>query len=88
MTQTSLLIMEHTLSYFVTLIIYHVNTLGEEKMQTFKTTKKKLMAQLKDMEVNATLVDNFPTKMEDDVFYVKRNGKTVWVREVEKGDNQ
>ena len=75
---------EQTLARRFDLIIFIVNQYGEEKWQTKKETKKKFLANFGDSDSDSfrvKLVDRYPETMENDIFYIAKNGKAVWIRE-------
>lgn len=73
---------EQTLARRFDLIIFIVNQYGEEKCQTKKETKKKFLASFGDSDsFRVKLVDRYPETMENDIFYIAKNGKAVWIRE-------
>ena len=43
--------------------------------------KKKFLSSLKDSNFKVKLVATYPTEMINDIFYINKNGKTVWIRE-------
>lgn len=84
MTNPSQLIIEHTLKSSFHLMLTVVNQYGEEHEFIYKKSKKKFLAEMNLDKLTVKLVDDFPPReMELDVFYVKRSGKTVWVKEME-----
>lgn len=77
-----MMLAEQTLARRFDLIIFIVNQYGEEKCQTRKETKKKFLAHFGDSNsFRVKLVDRYPETMENDIFYIAKNGKTVWIRE-------
>ena len=73
---------EQALARRFDLIIFIVNQYGEEKCQTKKETKKKFLASFGDSDsFRVKLVDRYPETMENDIFYIAKNGKAVWIRE-------
>ena len=75
-------ILQETLRNRFNLVIFSVNKYGEEKYGNFKMTKKKFLETLGDGKIRARLVDEYPKEIEDDIFYVRKDGRTVWIREV------
>ena len=63
------------------LIVFIVNQYGEERCETRKMNKKKFLSILKDSNFKVKLVATYPTEMINDIFYINKNGKTVWIRE-------
>ena len=43
--------------------------------------KKKFLSGFKDSNFKVKLVETYPTEMINDIFYINKNGKTVWIRE-------
>lgn len=80
-------LIENTLKSSFNLIVYTVNQYGEEHDKIYKKSKKKFFAEINLDDCSVKLVDDYPPReMDFDVFYVKRTGKTVWVR-VKEGTN-
>lgn len=72
---------EQTLARHFNLIVFIVNEYGEERCETRKMNKKKFLSSFKDSNFKVKLVETYPTEMINDVFYINKNGKTVWIRE-------
>ena len=72
---------EQTLARYFNLIVFIVNQYGEERCETRKMNKKKFLSSLKDSNFKVKLVATYPTEMINDIFYINKNGKTVWIRE-------
>jgi len=72
---------EQTLARYFNLIVFIVNQYGEERCETHKINKKKFLSSLKDSNFKVKLVATYPTEMINDIFYINKNGKTVWIRE-------
>ena len=72
---------EQTLARHFNLIVFIVNQYGEERCETRKMNKKKFLSGFKDSNFKVKLVEIYPTEMINDVFYINKNGKTVWIRE-------
>lgn len=72
---------EQTLARHFNLIVFTVNQYGEERCETRKMNKKKFLSGFKDSNFRVKLVETYPTEMINDVFYINKNGKTVWIRE-------
>lgn len=80
-------LIENTLKSSFNLIVYTVNQYGEEHDKIYKKSKKKFFAEINLDGCSVKLVDDYPPReMDFDIFYVKRTGKTVWVR-VKEGTN-
>ena len=72
---------EQTLARHFNLIVFIVNQHGEERCETRKMNKKKFLSGFKDSNFKVKLVETYPTEMINDIFYINKNGKTVWIRE-------
>lgn len=72
---------EQTLARYFNLIVFIVNQYGEERCETRKMNKKKFLSSFKDSNFKVKLVETYPTEMINDIFYINKNGKTVWIRE-------
>ena len=72
---------EQTLARYFNLIVFIVNQYGEERCETRKMNKKKFLSSLKDSNFKVKLVATYPTEMINGIFYINKNGKTVWIRE-------
>lgn len=72
---------EQTLARHFNLIVFIVNQYGEERCETRKMNKKKFLSSFKDSNFEVKLVETYPTEMINDIFYINKNGKTVWIRE-------
>ena len=72
---------EQPLARHFNLIVFIVNQYGEERCETRKMNKKKFLSSFKDSNFKVKLVETYPTEMINDVFYINKNGKTVWIRE-------
>jgi len=82
MSNVSKVLAEQTLAKKFDFIMFIVNEFGEEKCQTKKETKKKFLASFGDSDsFRVKLVDRYPEIMENDIFYIAKNGKAVWIRE-------
>ena len=72
---------EQTLARHFNLIVFIVNQYGEERCEIRKMNKKKFLSSFKDSNFKVKLVETYPTEMINDIFYINKNGKTVWIRE-------
>lgn len=82
MSNVNKVLAEQTLAKKFDFIMFIVNEFGEEKCRTKKETKKKFLAHFGDSDsFRVKLVDRYPEVMENDIFYIAKNGKTVWIRE-------
>ena len=51
-------------------------------MSNKKGNKEKFLASFGDSDsFRVKLVDRYPETMENDIFYIAKNGKIVWIRE-------
>ena len=72
---------EQTLARRFDLIIFIVNQYGEEKCQTYKETKKKFLSSFNNnSSFRVKLVETYPTEMVNNIFYIAKSGKTVWIK--------
>lgn len=82
MSNVNKVLAEQTRAKKFDFIVFIVNEFGEEKCQTKKETKKKFLASFGDSDnFRVKLVDRYPETMKNDIFYIAKNGKTVWIRE-------
>lgn len=80
---TNRLILNETLKLFVNVVTFKVDKTGAETNNNIKMTKKKFMSALEGENIKVKLVDKYPEIIDTGVIYVNRNGKTVWIKEVE-----
>lgn len=81
MVNPNLTLMEHTLKSSFNVIVTLVNQYGEEHEFNFKKRYKDFMRENYSGMNRVVLVDNYPpTPMEINIYYIKRNGKTLWVK--------
>lgn len=81
MINPNALLLEHTLKSSFNVVVTLVNRLGEEHELNFKKKYKDFMRENYATTFHVVLVDNYPpSPMEMNVYYVKRNGKIVWVK--------
>lgn len=78
---SNLILLQSTLSFMFTFIMYKVEDDGTESFKSLKTTKKSFLQKLSGEKIRVKVVDDYPEKFEDNVMYVRKNGKTVWYRE-------
>lgn len=81
---TNKLILSETLRFFFNVVTYRVDKHGTETNNNLKMTKKKFLEALDTTNFRVKLVDKYPEIMDNDVIYVRRDGRTVWIKEVEK----
>lgn len=82
MSNVNKVLAEQILAKKFDFIIFIVNEFGEEKCRTKKETKKKFLANFGNSDnFRVKLVDRYPETMKNDIFYIAKNGKTVWIRE-------
>lgn len=81
MINPNTLLMENTLKSSFDVVVTLINRYGEEKEMHFKKKRKDFLRENYADTKHVVLVDNYPpTPMEDGVYYIKRNGKIVWIR--------
>lgn len=86
MVSPSRVLMENVLKSSFNLMLTTVNRYGEEHERNFKKNKKKFFKEINLDECVVSLVEKYPpSEMELNVFYVKRDGKPVWVKIKEGG---
>lgn len=73
-------IIENTLKSSFHLVLCTVNQYGEEKETIYKKSRKKFLKELNLDGCSVKLVDGYPLQMDYNMFYVKRDGKTVWFK--------
>jgi hypothetical protein len=86
MMDVNRILLQNTLKFSFNLVVYSINKLGEEKQINIKITRKKFLERLGDVKIYVKLVDDYPTKIEKNIFYLKKNGKTIWIWEDESED--
>lgn len=87
MVSPSRVLMENVLKSSFNLMLTTVNRYGEEHERNFKKNKKKFFKEINLDECVVSLVEKYPpSEMELDVFYIKRDGKSVWVKIKEGGE--
>lgn len=78
-------IIENTLQRTFHLVLCVVNRYNEEKETIYKKSRKQFLKELNLDCCSVTLIDSYPpADMKLNVFYVKRDGKTVWIK-IEEG---
>lgn len=82
MLNPNVVLMENTLKSSFMLVLTVINHLGEEKEQIFKKSRRSFLKETNIENYHVKLVNDYPdTKsMELGIFYVSKNGKTVWLR--------
>lgn len=81
MINPNTLLMENTLKSSFDVVVTLINRYGEEKEMHFKKKRKDFLRENHAGTRHVVLVDIYPpTPMEDGVYYIKRNGKIVWIR--------
>lgn len=69
-----------TLKFRFKYIVFITNKEGEEKQSIQKIYKKDFLKTLYYMNVKVKLVESCPPEdHKDNVFYIKKDGKTVWL---------
>jgi hypothetical protein len=87
MVSPNRVLMENVLKSSFNLMLTTVNRYGEEHERNFKKHKKKFFKEINLDECIVSLVEKYPpSEMELNVFYIKRDGKSVWVKIKEGGD--
>jgi hypothetical protein len=77
-------ILQQTLKMFINVVTFKVDKHGVETNNNVKMSKKKFMTILDNEEIRVKLVDKYPEIMDNDIIYVRKDGRTVWIKEVEK----
>lgn len=81
MINPNILLMENTLKSSFDVIVTLINHYGEEREMHFKKKRKDFLRENYAGTRHVILVDIYPpTPMKDGVYYIKRNGKIVWIR--------
>lgn len=81
MINPNYLLLEHTLKSSFNVVVTLVNRYGEEHEQTFKKHRKDFLRENVTSSFRVCLVDDYPPReMESNIYYVKRSGKTVWIK--------
>lgn len=81
MQNPNLFLMENTLKSSFNVIVTLVNRYGEEHDLNFKKKYKDFIRENQNNINRVILVDTYPpTPMEPNIYYIKRNGKTVWIK--------
>ena len=84
MLDTNRLLMEQLLASRFNLMITTVNSLGEEREISTKVKKKDFLKETLNMKINVKMVDSYPTgEMELGWLYIKKDGKSAWMKERE-----
>lgn len=78
---SNLMLLQSTLNFVLTFIAYRVEEDGTETLKSLKLTKKSFMRKMSGEKIRVKVVDNYPVNFEDNILYVRKNGKTVWYRE-------
>lgn len=86
MVSPSRVLMENVLKSSFNLMLTTVNRYGEEHERNFKKNKKKFFKEINLDECVVSLVEKYPpSEMELDVFYIKCDSKSVWIKIKEGG---
>lgn len=80
MTNTELFLLKETLKMSFQVSEYRINELGEERSSHYKWSRKKFIQFAQDHNLKVKLVDDYPSEMEDNMCYIQRTGKMVWLR--------
>lgn len=74
-------IFENTVKSSFHLMLCVVNEYGEERETIFKKSKKKFFKETTIDGFRVKLVDDYPPReMELNTYYVKRDGRSVWLK--------
>ena len=74
------LILDKTLKFFITIIIFNTVDGGREVSKSVKMSKKKFMESIGNEKIHTKLVDKYPEEIEVGIIYVNRAGTTVWMK--------
>lgn len=81
MMNPNLILIKHTLKSSFNVVVTLVNRYGEEREITFKKKYKDFVRENYSSVTRVILVDNYPpVQMEMNVYYIKRNGKIIWIK--------
>ena len=84
MTNTKLLLLNETLKRSFQVSEYRTNLLGEEKSFHYKESKKKFITFVQEEGLKVKLIEDYPEEMEENICYVQKSGKMVWIKIREK----
>lgn len=85
MINPNLFLMEHTLKSSFNLIVILVNNYKEEREVSFKKKRKDFIRENNSRILRVILIEDYPPKeMELNVYYIKNNGKTIWLKMKER----
>lgn len=75
-------LLQGTLKFMFTLITYGTDESGKECYSSIKVRKKPFVESFRthNEKIVVKLVDKYPEVLEENIMYVKRNGKTVWYK--------
>ena len=79
---TNKLILWGTLKSSFDFVTYHFDENGQEICKSFKQHKKSFLEKLKDEKISVKLVDKYPESFENNILYVRKDGRTVWYKEM------
>lgn len=86
MTNPNRVILENTLKFSFHLILCVVNIYGEEHETIYKKSRKKFLQEIGTDNCSVKLVDSYPPKdMAFNIIYIKKDGKTAWLKVKEGG---
>lgn len=74
------IILKKTLNPLFTLVLFSISKNGEEKTRNIRILKSKFFKILKK-DYRVRLVEKYPTEIQFNVFYVKKDGRTIWFKE-------
>ena len=78
------LILWGTLKSSFNFVTYHFDENGQEICKSFKQHKKSFLRKLKEEKISVKLVDKYPEPFENNILYIRKDGRTVWYKEVSK----
>lgn len=85
MLDTNRILMEQSLASKFNLMITTINALGEERESSIRMKRKDFLEQTKGTQLRVKLVDSYPSgEMEIDWLYIKKDGKSAWIKEREE----
>lgn len=81
MINPNLLLMEHTLKSSFNVVVTLINRYKEEREINFKKKRKDFMRENNSGIYRVILVEDYPPRnMELNVYYIKNNGRIVWIK--------
>lgn len=77
----NIVLLQGTLKFMFTFITYKVDAEGLETFGSLRLFKAPFIERIKGEKIRVKLVENYPERFEDNILYVKKDGKTAWYRE-------